>query len=80
VSFRDRDGIGWVVLLAKLVVFGVIAALAAAFALVAIFDVLGIDTNLTESSGNSLAGNDFAFVLIFGVLLVAVGFAAGRRR
>ena len=48
--------------------------------LVAIFNGLGIDTNLTESSGNDLTGNDLAFVLIFGVVLVAVGFAAGRKR
>lgn len=79
-GWRDGDGSRWVVLLAKVVIFGVIAALAAAFALVAIFDLLGIDTNLTESSGNDLAGNDLAFVLIFGVVLVSAGFAAGRRR
>jgi putative exporter of polyketide antibiotics len=78
--FRGKDGIKWVVLLAKLIAFGLIAALVAAFVLVAIFNGLGIDTNLTESSGNDLTGNDLAFVLIFGVVLVAVGFAAGRRR
>ena len=56
-----------------------IAALVAAFVLVAIFNALDIHTNLTESPGNDLTGNDLAFVLIFGVVLVAVGFAAGRR-
>lgn len=79
-SAHDKEGTGRIIFLAKLIAFGAIAALAAAFVLVAIFDGLGIDTNLTNSSGNELTGNDLAFVLTYGTLLVAVGFAAGRRR
>ena len=74
-NFRGKGWIG----LAQVIAAGLIAGLVGAFVLVAVFDGLGIDTNLTESGGNALSGNDLAFVLTYGVLMVAVGFAAGRK-